>query len=166
MHKIKVLFVCTGNICRSPTAEVVFRHAVERAGMSDMIECDSAGTHDYHVGAPPDERAQAAGLRRGYDLSGVRGRQVWFEDFEKFDYVIAMDRLNLELLKRICPRRHAHKLSLLCDFNQKLRGKEVPDPYDGPDAGFEKVLDMIEDLAELLLEKVQESGDSYARRAP
>ena len=158
MSKIKVLFICTGNICRSPTAEAVFRRVVERAGMSDYIECDSAGTHDYHVGAPPDERAQRAAERRGYDLSGLRGRQVWFEDFDKFDLIIAMDRQNMQLLKRLCPRRHVHKLAYMCDFHDKHSGREVPDPYYGADKHFEQVLDLLEEVSEHMLQKLQADG--------
>src|SRR3990170_5020709 len=98
---LRVLFICMGNICRSPTAETVFRHSVQQAGLEHLIECDSAGTHDYHIGEPPDVRAQRAASRRGYDMSGLRGRQVGRKDFERFDYVLAMDGHNLALLARI-----------------------------------------------------------------
>jgi low molecular weight protein-tyrosine phosphatase len=108
----RVLFVCMGNICRSPTAEAVFRHAAQQAGLEGAIDCDSAGTHDYHIGEPPDQRAQQAASLRGYDMSHLRGRQVSRQDFEQFDYVLAMDRHNLALLERQCPPQHAHKLSL------------------------------------------------------
>ena len=103
-NTIRVLFVCMGNICRSPTAEAVFRYAVSQAGLQDAIECDSAGTHDYHIGEPPDRRAQQAALGRGYDMSNLRGRQVGKKDFEQFDYVVAMDKHNLALLADQCPK--------------------------------------------------------------
>src|SRR6185369_15566282 len=110
--KIRVLFVCMGNICRSPTAEAVFRRAVDEAGLKDLIECDSAGTHAYHIGEPPDQRAQQAASRRGYDMSHLRGRQIGERDFARFDYVVAMDRRNLSLLEELCPAAHADKLGL------------------------------------------------------
>lgn len=113
---IRVLFVCTGNICRSPTAEAVFRHAVRQAGLNDVVTCDSAGTHDYHIGEPPDERAQRTALKRGYDMSDLRARQITASDFEAFDHILAMDRHNLAALERMCPPQHAHKLRLFCDF--------------------------------------------------
>ncbi|MDD4945875.1 MAG: low molecular weight phosphotyrosine protein phosphatase, partial [Gallionella sp.] len=120
---ISVLFVCMGNICRSPTAEAVFRHAVASAGLSGAIECDSAGTHGYHIGEPPDQRAQQAALRRGYDMSNLRGRKVAKLDFERFDHVVAMDRHNLALLEAQCPKQHAHKLALFCDFKAEFTGR-------------------------------------------
>jgi len=153
---IKVLFVCMGNICRSPTAEAVFRHAVKQAGFDQLIECDSAGTHDYHTGEPPDERARRAATKRGYDMSGLRGRQVGKQDFERFDYVVAMDRRNLELLERVCPPRHVHKLALYGDFHEKYAGQEVPDPYYGGAQGFEQVLDMIEQISAGMLDRLRQ----------
>src|SRR3954467_5787751 len=122
---IRVLFVCMGNICRSPTAEAVFRHAVHDAGLKDTIECDSAGTHDYHVGEPPDRRAQLAAGGRGYDLSNLRGRKVGTKDFEYFDCVGAMDRRNFALLQARCPPQHAGKLALYGDFHENYAGCEV-----------------------------------------
>ena len=118
MEKIKVLFVCMGNICRSPTAEGVFRRQVAKSGQADRIVIDSAGTHDYHVGAPPDRRAQQAALTRGYDLSGLRGRQVGIKDFHEFDYILAMDQANLSNLHQICPPQQRHKLKLFMDFSK------------------------------------------------
>lgn len=148
---IKVLFVCMGNICRSPTAEGVFRHQVAAAGLSDRIVIDSAGTHDYHIGEPPDRRSQKAALRRSYDLSGLRGRLVGPVDFHEFDYILAMDRKNLANLQQICPAQHLHKLNLFMEFSRKFVQREVPDPYYGGEQGFENVLDMAEDAASGLL---------------
>jgi len=144
-----------GNICRSPTVEAVFRRKVEQAGLESVVDCDSAGTHDYHIGEPPDERAQRSALRRGYDMSGLRGRQVGCEDFEHFDYVLAMDRENLSLLERLCPRQHRGKLALFCDFHQSHAGKEVPDPYFGGEDGFEYVLDLAEEVAQSLIDRMR-----------
>lgn len=152
---IKVLFVCMGNICRSPTAEGVFRRQVAAAGLLDRIVIDSAGTHDYHIGKPPDRRSQQAALRRNYDLSGLRGRQVGPGDFHEFDYILAMDRDNLANLQRICPAQHLHKLNLFMEFSRKFGQREVPDPYYGGEQGFENVLDMIEDAASGLLDAIQ-----------
>jgi protein-tyrosine phosphatase len=146
-----VLFVCMGNICRSPTAEGVFRRMVEEAGLQDKIRVDSAGTHDYHVGAPPDTRAQLHAERRGYDLSGLRARQVRASDFTDFDLILVMDRRNLDTLLRVCPRQHAHKLRLFLEYAPLLEEVEVPDPYYGGERGFDYVLDMVEDAARGLL---------------
>lgn len=133
-----VLFICMGNICRSPSAEGVFRHLVEKAGLQERIQIDSAGTHDYHVGEPPDERAQHHARRRGYDLSAQRARQLRKRDFEEFDVIVAMDRGHLEILEAHCPPQHQPKLRML------VRGHDVPDPYYGGPEGFEQVLDMVE----------------------
>lgn len=152
---MKILFVCMGNICRSPMAEGVFRHHVMQAGLDGRISIDSAGTHDYHVGEPPDLRAQRAALRRGYDLSVLRARQVSPGDFSSFDYVLAMDEQNLRLLERLCPTQHAHKLKLFMEFNTNPALREVPDPYYGGEQGFERVLDMVEQAAQELLDHVR-----------
>ena len=146
-----VLFVCTGNICRSPTADGVFRHLVREAGLEARIRVDSAGTHDYHVGEPPDERAQHHARRRGYDLSELRARQVAREDFEAFDVVLAMDRGHLRILQRLSPPEHRHKLRLFMEFASARHRDEIPDPYYGGERGFEAVLDMVEDAARGLL---------------
>lgn len=157
--RVRVLFVCMGNICRSPTAEGVFRYLVEQAGEEARIAIDSAGTHDYHVGQPPDERAQAAARRRGYELSSLRARQIAQEDFAAFDYVLALDRQNLELMRRRCPPEHRDKLRLFTSFMEG-GGQDVPDPYYGGTQGFESVLDMVEDAAQSLLRHIQRSlGD-------
>jgi len=156
-NTIRVLFVCMGNICRSPTAEAVFSYAVSQAGLQDAIECDSAGTHDYHIGEPPDRRAQQAALGRGYDMSNLRGRQVGKKDFEQFDYVVAMDKHNLALLTDQCPKPHAHKLGLFCDFHAAYAGRVVPDPYYGGPQGFEQVLDMIEAVSDSLIARLRQT---------
>lgn len=152
--RVKVLFVCMGNICRSPTAEAVFTHYVAEANLQGRIISDSAGTHDYHIGEPPDERAHDAARRRGYDLSRLRGRQVGRDDFVAYDLVLAMDEHNLNSLRRQCPREHAHKLRLFMEFGTQ-DAREVPDPYYGGPQGFERVLDMIEDAAQGLLRHIR-----------
>lgn len=152
--KTNVLFVCMGNICRSPTAEGVFRHQVSAAGLTDRIAIDSAGTHDYHIGEPPDRRTQQAALRRSYDLSGLRGRQVKPGDFHEFDYILAMDRDNLANLQLVCPAQYQHKLKLFMEFSRKFVQREVPDPYYGGEQGFENVLNMAEDAASGLLDAI------------
>jgi protein-tyrosine phosphatase len=153
--QLGVLFVCMGNICRSPTAEGVFRRHVEEAGLSKVIAIASAGTHGYHAGDPPDRRAQAAALKRKYDLSRLRARQVQAADFEKFDYVLAMDRDNLAYLKREAIPELRHKARLFLEFGTS--GKlDVPDPYYGASAGFDHVLDLVEDASRGLLSHLQE----------
>lgn len=152
---VKVLFVCLGNICRSPTAEGVFRDVVQRAGLDRHIEIDSAGTHAYHVGAPPDRRAQQAAQRRGIDLSSLRGRKAVRADFERFDFILAMDEENLENLLAICPEGQESKAQLFLDYAPHRPEREVPDPYYGGDAGFERVLDMIEEAAQGLLAEIR-----------
>jgi protein-tyrosine phosphatase len=153
--KIRVLFVCLGNICRSPTAEGVFRKLVQEQGLAKRVEIDSAGTHAYHVGAPPDARAQQAARRRGFDLSGLRGRQATARDIEQFDYVLAMDRENHENLLDICPDGLKHKIRLFMEFAPVRPEQEVPDPYFGGPSGFDRVLDMIEEAAAGLLEDIR-----------
>jgi protein-tyrosine phosphatase len=154
--EIKVLFVCMGNICRSPTAEAVFRHYVENAGLSERILIDSAGTHDYHIGDPPDLRAQRAAQQRGYDMSKLRGRQVEENDFRRFDYVLAMDKANLAILKRIAPPGSDTQAELFLEYARHHAEREVPDPYYGVTDGFERVLDMVEDAAEGLLHEISQ----------
>ncbi len=149
------MFICMGNICRSPTAEAVFRHYVESAGAAERIHIDSAGTHDYHIGAPPDSRAQHAAQQRGYDMSGLRGRQVCAEDFRRFDYVLAMDSSNLAILQRIVPPGSDTRPQLFLEYARHHSEREVPDPYYGGAQGFERVLDMVEDAAQGLLEEIR-----------
>jgi protein-tyrosine phosphatase len=145
--KIGVLFVCMGNICRSPTAESVFRAMVDKSGMEQRIRADSAGTHDYHVGQPPDARAQNAAMQRGYDMSMLQGRQVQRADFGRFDYVLAMDKANLAILQRLRPQDATSHLGLLLEFSGRHGEREVPDPYYGGASGFEHVLDLVEDAS-------------------
>ncbi len=155
MDKISVLFVCMGNICRSPTAEAVFKHRVTLAGLDSRIASDSAGTHDYHIGDPPDERSQRHAAKRGYDLSRLRARQIGSSDFARFDYLLAMDENNLSLLARDCPGEYAAKLALFMRYAASGEVIAVPDPYYGGAQGFERVLDMVEDAAQGLLRHIR-----------
>ena len=149
---VKVLFVCMGNICRSPTADAVFRHHVKAAEVDHMIEVDSAGTHAYHIGDPPDHRAQSTALRRGYQMHELRARAVEPSDFEKFDYILAMDKENMTLLLHRSPRQHVNKIQLFMQYALSAEADtEVPDPYFGGQQGFELVLDMIEEASQGLL---------------
>ena len=143
---VSVLFICTGNICRSPTAEGVFRSLVEREGLADAIFVDSAGTHGYHVGDPPDKRSQEAAKGRGYDLSAQRARQLSGEDCERFDYILVMDEANYRIVKPQCPKAQKF-LSYAADVTEE----DVPDPYYGGGSGFERVLDMVESASQGLL---------------
>jgi len=149
--KISILFVCMGNICRSPTAEGVFRHHVNERGLGDRIDIDSAGTHAYHVGEPPDRRAFAAAERRGISLAEIHARRVSDSDFENFDFIIAMDEDNQQRLVDQSPEEHRAKVQLFMSF-ASVDVTEVPDPYYGGSAGFEKVLDLIEEASQGLLE--------------
>jgi len=153
-RKRKVLFVCLGNICRSPTAEGVFRQLVKEAGVADAIEVDSAGTGDYHIGERPDPRACWAASRRGYDLTRLRARQVGRQDFYEFDYVLAMDEQNMRALKQLAPPEQAHKLMMFTDFCSSGECT-IPDPYAGGPQGFEEVLDLVEDSAQGLLRRLR-----------
>ncbi len=155
--EVKVLFVCMGNICRSPTAEAVFRARVEEVGLAKQIHIDSAGTHDYHIGEPPDTRTQRTAAKRGYDMSGLRGRQVERADFGRFDYVLAMDCANLSILERLRPRDAAPHLGLFLQFAERHAEREVPDPYYGGADGFERVLDMVEDASDGLLRHIRKT---------
>jgi protein-tyrosine phosphatase len=153
--KVRVLFVCMGNICRSPTAEVVFRHYVEEEGLTDVIHIDSAGTHDYHIGESPDSRTQQAAKKRGYEMSGLRGRQAEAGDFARFDYVLAMDEANLSILQGLRPRDAQGHLGLFLEFAEHHNEREVPDPYFGGADGFERVLDLVEDASRGLLKNIR-----------
>ena len=158
MEKIKVLFVCMGNICRSPTAHGVFAAQVTNEGLLDRIEVDSAGTHAYHVGEPPDSRAQETALRKGIDLSEQRARRARSEDFLHFDYIVAMDQDNYHSLSAICPDGREDKIHMLMDFAPDFRTREVPDPYYGGPTGFDRVVDMVESACTGLLDEVKPRG--------
>jgi protein-tyrosine phosphatase len=151
---IKVLFVCMGNICRSPTAEAVFHQMLEQFGLYSQIHVDSAGTNDYHSGDAPDPRAIQAGLRRGYDMTRLRARQVTLQDFLEFDFILAMDNKNLADLKRLYPANGKAEIGLFMDYSEKFAVREVPDPYYGGVPGFERVLDQVEDAAHGLLKEM------------
>ncbi|PWQ92818.1 low molecular weight protein-tyrosine-phosphatase [Leucothrix pacifica] len=148
-----VLFICMGNICRSPTAHGVFEHKVAEQGLSDQINVDSAGTHAYHIGEAPDPRSQAMARSRGYDLSAQRARQVETSDFTAFDYLIAMDRANYDNLLKIAPEDQKHKVHLCLSFAKNRPETEVPDPYYND--GFDDVLEMIEDASDGLLDHIK-----------
>jgi protein-tyrosine phosphatase len=144
-----------GNICRSPTAHGVFRSLVEKEKLADRIAIDSAGTHAYHEGNAPDRRAQETARRRGIDLSDLVARKVDAGDFERFDYVLAMDQDNWVSLSQICPEPHRDKLHLFMDFAPQMRTREVPDPYYGGPSGFERVFDLVEAAAQGLLDEIR-----------
>lgn len=168
-NKVSVLFVCMGNICRSPTAEGVFRHVVKQKNMLDVISIDSAGTHAYHIGESPDSRSQAMAKSRDVDLSSQRARKAIQEDFERFDYVIAMDNSNFEDLKHLANEKQQSRLYLFMSFVNGKGGKEVPDPsnswsnsevpdpYYGGGNGFERVFDMVQSASEGLLQHIVEN---------
>ena len=152
---VGVLFVCLGNICRSPTGEGVFQDLVERKDLGESITIDSAGTAAYHIGEPPDPRSQAAAQHRGIDISGQRARRVKVQDFQKFDYLLAMDADNHANLMRICPAGSEHKVHLILDFGEGTEGQDVPDPYYVGGDGFEVVLDLIENASNGLLKDIR-----------
>jgi protein-tyrosine phosphatase len=155
MRQFSVLMVCMGNICRSPTAEGVLRQLARKAGLAERILIDSAGTHDYHVGSPPDRRSTHHAGVRGYDLSALRARQVGRADFLRFDLVCAMDWDNFGWLEQACPPAQRHKLRRLMEFAPPGFGEEVADPYYGDTSGFEAVLDHVEAACAGLLEDIR-----------
>lgn len=156
MEHVRVLFVCLGNICRSPTAEAVLRAIAAREAPDLRIHIDSAGTGDYHIGEPPDSRAQAAARRRGYEMAQLRARQVHVSDFERFDLILAMDRSNLASLRQMAPPAHRERVRLFMEFAPEADTPEVPDPYYGGPNGFEEVLDLVEEAARGLLRHLRE----------
>jgi protein-tyrosine phosphatase len=158
----KVLFVCMGNICRSPTAQGVFRKMVVDAGIADIVQVESAGTHAYHVGEPPDARAQQAAKKRGYEIGDLRARQVTADDFCDADLILAMDWENLSMLQQQCPKAYKHKLQLLMRFAGEHDAATVPDPYYGGPEGFNTVLDYVEDACQGLLDVVRRRATMYA----
>ena len=155
MSGVKVLFVCMGNICRSPTAHGVFQALVDEEGLGQRIEVDSAGTHGYHVGTSPDPRSQATARARGVDLSALRARRFVSRDFVDFDYLLAMDRNNLADMLAIEPASHDASAELMLLYSSRFEQREIPDPYYGND-GFELVFDMIDDAARGLLRHIRE----------
>lgn len=150
-QKTSILFVCMGNICRSPTAEGVFRAKAQAAGLLELCQIDSAGTHAYHVGQQPDLRSQEFAMKRGFDLSTQKARQVETEDFAQFDLILAMDKDNLANLHARCPAQYRYKVKLLMAYATHSPADEVPDPYYGGGRGFDTVLDYIEDACAGLL---------------
>lgn len=153
--QIKVLFVCMGNICRSPTAHGVFQALVDDQGLNDQILVDSAGTHSYHIGSPPDPRSQATAQSRGYDLSGLRARQFESSDYLEFDFLIAMDLSNRSNMAALNPGNGKAQLALMLEYSESYQQSEVPDPYFGDD-GFDQVLDMIVDASKGLLSHIRQ----------
>jgi len=153
--KVAVLFVCMGNICRSPTAHGVFQAMVDDQGLSDRILVDSAGTHSYHIGSPPDIRSQDTAQARGVDLTGLRARQFGSDDFFNFDFLLAMDHSNLSNMSSLRMANPRARLELMLEYSQKYKQKEVPDPYFGND-GFELVFDLISDASAGLLRHIRQ----------
>jgi protein-tyrosine phosphatase len=160
--KTKILFVCMGNICRSPMARGVFNNLVKTSNLQDFVVCDSAGTHDFHVGESPDQRAVNAAAKRGYELNGFVARKVALSDFSEYDYILAMDWENLALLQRMCPRGLQHKLQLLMRFATEYEAATINDPYHGGAQGFEQALDYIEDACNGLMEVVRRRATMVA----
>jgi len=156
MKKMNVLFICMGNICRSPTAHGVFRQMVEAKGFQNFINVDSAGTHAYHVGKGPDARSVQTALSRGIDIRDLTARQLDDYDFEEFDYLLVADNDNYHLTLESCPKEHRHKVKFILDFAEHTVLKEVPDPYYGQGNGFERVFDMLEDACEGLMIELEE----------
>ncbi len=150
----RVLLVCMGNICRSPTAEAVLRQYIRNNRLGDRVEVDSAGTHGYHVGEAPDARTQRAAMARGYDMSQLRARKVARQDLDYFDLILAMDRTNLDNLQRMATPEQLNKIALFMDYARNFEDEEVPDPYYGLGYGFDLVLDMVEDAAQGVVESL------------
>lgn len=161
---LSVLVVCTGNICRSPTGEAVLRHLVEARGLADRIRVASAGTHDYHVGQCPDRRSIRHASKRGYDLAPLRASQVSRDDFHAHDYILAMDRGHLRILKALAPADAKARLGLFLDASARWKGEDVPDPYYGGVEGFEQVLDMVEEAARRWVDRFEAQLDPSAFR--
>lgn len=151
----RVLLVCMGNICRSPTAEVVLREFIKNNNLGDKVEVDSAGTHGYHVGESPDSRTQRAAAARGYNLSQLRARKVARQDLDYFDLILAMDKSNLDNLKRMATEEQQERIKLFMEYARNFDDEEVPDPYYGLGHGFDLVLDMVEDASKGLVEAIK-----------
>ncbi len=152
----RVLLVCMGNICRSPTAEAVLRQMIKNNKLGHIVEVDSAGTHGYHVGEAPDSRTQRAALARGYNLSQLRARKVARQDIDYFDLILAMDKSNLDNLRRMAPPEAHERIKLFMDYSKNFEDDEVPDPYYGLGHGFDLVLDMVEDGAQGLIDEIRQ----------
>ena len=161
-RRIGVLVVCTGNICRSPTGEGVLRRKAAERGLADRVVVRSAGTHDYHVGEAPDPRTVRHADARGYDLSAQRAAHVCPTDFLAYDYILAMDRGHLRILRTLAPKGGKARLGMFLEASARWRGEDVPDPYYGGAAGFERVLDMVEEAAERWLDRIEAELDSRA----
>jgi protein-tyrosine phosphatase len=161
MEKVRVLFVCMGNICRSPTAEGVLRHKLRERGLDAWVEVDSAGTHSWHIGAPPDERTQAHAGRRGYDLSELRARMLEPDDFDRFDFVLVMDDDNFDHARAICPPARLGRIERLMAYAGRNAQREVPDPFAGGPAGFERVLDMVERACDGLVAALEKRRGNF-----
>ena len=153
---IRILFVCMGNICRSPTAEGVFRQKLRESGLEGKVDVASAGTHGYHIGEAPDQRTQRAAAQRGYDLSNIRARKIAPQDLDYFDMILAMDRNSLETLRLMCPAEYTGRLGLFMDCSNNFEDDEVPDPYYGLGQGFDLVLDMVEDATAGLIATIRQ----------
>jgi len=160
MKKVKVLFVCMGNICRSPTAHAVFRQLVTEKGWDDWIEVDSAGTHAYHIGEMPDPRSMQVAQRRGIEMQDLRARKVDLGDLYEFDYVLAMDKDNYHNLKNLGLPEHDKKIHLFLDFAPEVTETEVPDPYYGGPQGFDRVFDLVQQASEGLLAEIERKYNS------
>ena len=158
-EKVSVLVVCTGNICRSPTGEGVIRHIARERGLADRIEVRSAGTHDYHVGECPDPRTMKHAIKRGYDLSAQRAMHLRREHFDEYDYILAMDKNHLRILRDMAPPDAHAKLGMFLEASSRYNGQDVPDPYYGGPDGFDLVLDMVEEAAERWVERFQAELD-------
>ncbi|WIO73082.1 low molecular weight protein-tyrosine-phosphatase [Porticoccaceae bacterium LTM1] len=159
---VKVLFVCLGNICRSPTAHGIFDQLVKEAGLQDQIHIDSAGTSDWHVGKAPDSRTVARARQRGYDLSPLRARQFVCSDFDQFDYVLGMDDSNMANMRQLHPGKFDGTFELFLNFGSRQDYREVPDPYYGGEKGFDLVIDLVEQASEGLLTHIRQHHlDSY-----
>jgi len=160
MKRKRILFVCMGNICRSPAAEGIFRRLLEEKGLADKVEVDSAGTIGYHVGAPPDRRMTEAARNRGIDLTGLKARKFTAEDFDRYDLIVVMDQENMMAVRTLDPANaFAGKVELCLNFHPEMKGHDVPDPYYGGDSGFENVLDLLESSADLILERLYQDEE-------
>ena len=152
-----ILFVCTANLCRSPTAEGVLRHLLEEEGLANKLKIESAGTHDYHSGKPPFPASVEIAKKKGYDITGCISRRVVPGDFDHFDMILAMDKANISHLKTIAPTRSKQKIELLLEYGDKYHGQEIPDPFSGKEKEFKLALEMIEDGCRGLVELLKQT---------